>query len=149
MAGSVELAHKASERHAWREAYDAYAEADELELTPVDLERFADSAWWTGKLDKAIGLRERSYAGFSAAGDKLGAGRLALTLSWDHMNRGAFAVSRGWFANAERLLDGLPESAGARPPRALAGNRHPPRGRGHGTRAPGARAGLRHRGARG
>ncbi len=27
------------------------------------------------------------------------------------MNRGAFAVSRGWFANAERLLDGLPESA--------------------------------------
>ena len=111
MAGSLELAHKASERHAWRKAYDAYADADELELTPVDLEGFADSAWWTGKLDKAIGLRERSYAGFSAAGDKLGAGRLALTLSWDHMNRGAFAVSRGWFANAERLLDGLPESA--------------------------------------
>ena len=111
MAGSLELAHKASERHAWREAYDAYSDVDELELTPVDLEGFADSAWWTGKLDKAIGLRERSYAGFSAAGDKLGAGRLALTLSWDHMNRGAFAVSRGWFANAERLLDGLPESA--------------------------------------
>ena len=111
MAGSLELAHKAAQRHAWRDAYDAYSAADELELTPADLERFADAAWWTGKLDEAIALRERSYAGFSAAGDKLGAGRLALTLSWDHMNRGAFAVSRGWFANAERLLDGLPESA--------------------------------------
>ena len=111
MAGSLELAHQATARHAWREAYDAYSGSDELELTPVDLERFADSAWWTGKLDEAIGLRERSYAGFSAAGDRLGAGRLALTLSWDHMNRGAFAVSRGWFANAERLLDGQPESA--------------------------------------
>src|SRR5262249_58334437 len=26
-------------------------------------------------------------------------------------NRAAFAVSRGWFANAERLLQGLPEAA--------------------------------------
>ncbi len=111
MAGAIDLAHKASQRHAWREAYDAYSGSDELELTPDDLERFADSAWWTGKLDEAIGLRERSYAGFSAAGDKLGAGRLALTLSWDHMNRGSFAVSRGWFSNAERMLEGLPEAA--------------------------------------
>jgi class 3 adenylate cyclase len=111
VAGSLDLAHDAAKRHAWREVYDAYSAADELDLTPEDLERFADAAWWTGKLDEAIALRERSYAGFSAAEDKLGAGRLALTLSWDHMNRGAFAVSRGWFANAERLLDGLPESA--------------------------------------
>src|SRR5262249_59980786 len=84
---------------------------DDADLTPEDLERFADSAWWTGRLDEAMALRERSYRGFSAAGDKLGAARLALTLSWDHMNRGSFAVSRGWFANAERLLEGLPEAA--------------------------------------
>ena len=74
-------------------------------------ERYADGAWWSGKLDDAIGLRERSYAGFAAAGDTLGAARMALTLSWDHLNRGSFAVSRGWFANAERLLEGLPEAA--------------------------------------
>jgi class 3 adenylate cyclase len=111
MAGDVDVARKAAERHSWREAYGAYSGSDELDLTPNDLELFADAAWWTGKLDEAIGLRERSYAGFSAAGDKLGAARLALTLSWDHMNRGVFAVSRGWFANAERLLQGLPEAA--------------------------------------
>ena len=107
----VDVARQAVVRHSWREAYDAYSGSDEPELTPDDLERFADAAWWTGGIDQAMGLRERSYAGFSAAGDKLGAARLALTLSWDHMNRGAFAVSRGWFANAERLLEGLPESA--------------------------------------
>ncbi len=111
MAGPVESARKAAGRHAWRDMYEAYSDADELDLAPDDLERFADGAWWTGKLDEAIGLRERSYAGFSAAGDKFGAARLALTLFWDHLNRGAFAVSRGWFANAERLLDGLPEAA--------------------------------------
>jgi class 3 adenylate cyclase len=110
MAGAVELARKAAERHSWREAYDAYTGSDDSGLTPDDQEQFADAAWWTGKIDEAIGLRERSYAGFSAAGDRLGAARLALTLSWDHLNRGAFAVSRGWFANAERLLEGQPEA---------------------------------------
>jgi class 3 adenylate cyclase len=107
----VDVARKAVGRHSWREAYDAYSGSDEPDLTPDDMERFADAAWWTGRIDEAMGLRERSYTGFSAAGDKLGAARLALTLSWDHMNRGAFAVSRGWFSNAERLLEGLPEAA--------------------------------------
>lgn len=108
---SVDIARNAAERHAWRETYEAYVEAGDEDLAPDDLERYADAAWWTGRLDEAIALRERSYAGFGAEGDKLGAARLALTLSWDQLNRGAFAVSRGWFANAERLLDGLPEAA--------------------------------------
>jgi len=98
-------------RHSWREAYEAYSGSGESGLAPDDLEQFADAAWWTGRITEAIGLRERSYAGFSAAGDRLGAARLALTLSWDHMSRGSFAVSRGWFANAERLLEGQPEAA--------------------------------------
>jgi class 3 adenylate cyclase len=108
---SVESARHAAGRHAWRETYEAYADAGDADLAADDLERYADAAWWTGRLDEAIALRERSYAGFNAAGDKLSAARLALTLSWDHMNRAAFAVSRGWFANAERLLEGIPESA--------------------------------------
>jgi class 3 adenylate cyclase len=107
---SLETARTAAENHAWREAYDAYTAADRRELTPSDLERYADAAWLTGRLDEAIGLRERAYAGFSAAGEKLEAARLALTLSWDQSARGAFAVSHGWFANAERLLDRQPES---------------------------------------
>ena len=109
---SLEIARIAASRHAWRESYDAYAAIDPHELGATDLESFGDAAWWSGKLEEAINLRERAHAAYAAAGDKLGAARLALTLSWDQGGRGAFAVSHGWFANAERLLEGQPESAG-------------------------------------
>src|SRR5918996_5631373 len=108
--GSLDSARDAAARHAWRSAYDAYAGIDREELTPADLEHFADAAWWTGLLDEGIRLRERAYTAYSASGDKLGSARLALTLSWDHSGRGAFAVSNGWFATAERLLANEPES---------------------------------------
>ena len=108
---SLQAARVAAARHAWRETYDAYSNVDGQELTPADLESFADAAWWTGKLDEAITLRERSYAGFASAAEKIRAARVALTLSWDHSARGAFAVSQGWFANAERLLDAEDEAA--------------------------------------
>ncbi len=107
---SLHPAREAASRHAWREAYEAYSRTDQQDLTPDDLESFAEAAYWTGKLDEALSLRERSYAGFASAGDKRSAARVALTLTDDHANRGAFSVAHGWFANAERLLEGLPES---------------------------------------
>jgi class 3 adenylate cyclase len=111
MADTLETARSAADRNAWGEAYDAFSSLDPQELTAVDLERFAEAAWWRGKLDEAINLRERSYARFSGDGERLHAARLALTLSWDQSGRGAFSVSHGWFARAERLLEGEPESA--------------------------------------
>jgi class 3 adenylate cyclase len=110
LVDSVQTARQAAARNAWREAYDAYSSADRPDLTPEDLESFADAAYWTGRLEEALGLRERSHAGFVSAGEKLGAARLALTLSWDNLGRGAYSVSHGWFAKAERLLEGEPES---------------------------------------
>jgi class 3 adenylate cyclase len=111
VAEALDTARDAAARHAWRDAYRAYSGVDQLELTADDLERFAEAAWWTGRLDEAITLRERAYAAFAARGEKLSAARLALGLSWDHGGRGAFAVAGGWFSNAERLLRGQPESA--------------------------------------
>ena len=107
---SLEAARNAAARYAWREAYDAYARVGRSELQASDLERFGDAAWWRGKLDEAIALRESAYAAYARAGDALPAARLALTLSWDHGGRGAFAVSQGWFATAERLLGDEPDS---------------------------------------
>jgi class 3 adenylate cyclase len=106
----LDAARQAATRHAWREVYDAYSKANAEDLTPKDLESFAEAAWWTGRLDEAIDLRERTYARFSSASEKLDAARLATTLMWDHVGRGAFSVARGWLANAERLLEGMPES---------------------------------------
>jgi class 3 adenylate cyclase len=110
VADTLETARNAADRHAWRAAYEAYSNLDREGLAGEDLERFAEAAWWSGKLEEAIYLRERSYARFSADGRGRDAARLALILSWDQSGRGAFAVSHGWFANAERLLEGEPEA---------------------------------------
>ena len=107
---ALDDARAAVARHAWREAYAAYAKLDPQALEPSDLESHAESAWWTGKLDEAIALRERAYSAYTAAGDMLGAARMALTLAWDHDGRGSYAVANGWLANAGRLLDGLSEA---------------------------------------
>jgi class 3 adenylate cyclase len=107
----IQSARTAAERYAWREAYETYSGVDGAELAPLDLEQFAEAAWWRGRPDEAISLRERAYAGYSSAGEALAAARTALALADDHVARGAFAVAQGWFANADRLLDGLPESA--------------------------------------
>jgi class 3 adenylate cyclase len=108
---SLEPAREAAARQAWRESYAAYSAADQATFTPEDQEVFGDAAWWTGKLEEAIRHRERAFAGYSAAGDKLAAARVALTLAWDHEGRAAYSVSQGWFATGQRLLEGLPESA--------------------------------------
>ena len=120
---SLENARKAAARQAWREAYDAYTAAPDDDLAAEDLERFAEAAWLTGRIQEAIALRERAYAALVAAGDMVKAARLALVLSDDHTGRGAFAVAQGWFANAERLLESEPES-GAHAVLALARGAH-------------------------
>ena len=110
LAETLQDARDAAGRRAWRDAYRIYSEADRSSLEPEDYVQFADSAWWSGHLNEAIGLRERAYAALSAAGEPSRAAHLALTLAWDHSGRGAFAVSNGWLANAERLLADAEES---------------------------------------
>jgi hypothetical protein len=73
----LETGREAASRHAWREAYDAFTSVGGDELTPFDLASFADAAWWSGKLDEAIDLRERSYAAFAATDEKSDAARVA------------------------------------------------------------------------
>ena len=105
---ALEEARAASARQSWRAAYGAFTEAGDGGLTASDLENYGEAAWWSGKLDEAISLRERAYSAYTATGDLLGAARMALTIQWDYEARGSFAVANGWLANAERLLADLP-----------------------------------------
>ncbi|HWH06510.1 MAG TPA: adenylate/guanylate cyclase domain-containing protein [Gaiellaceae bacterium] len=109
VAPGLDAARAAAARHAWRDAVTAYEALDADTLAPADLEAYATALWWIGGAARALDLRERAYAGFLAAGDKAGAARLALTLADDHSSRGDTSVALGWFATAERLLEGLPE----------------------------------------
>ncbi|MFO7571086.1 MAG: adenylate/guanylate cyclase domain-containing protein [Gaiellaceae bacterium] len=105
----IQGARAAAARGAWRDAYAGYGTAVES-LAAADLESYGEAAWWSGKLEEAISLRERAYAAYTAAADVLGAARMAIILAWDHEGRGAFAVSGGWLSNAERLLADAPEA---------------------------------------
>ena len=109
---SLEAGRQAAQRHAWRDAYALLQSADaEGRLTAEDLESLAEAAWWTGRLDEAIALRERAYAAYVQAGEKRKAAAIALTLSTDNLTRGSMSVSGGWLARAERLLADEPEAA--------------------------------------
>ncbi len=103
-------ARAAAGRQAWRAAYAAFGEVDTAELAAADLENYGEAAWWSGKIDEAIRHREKAFAAYTSDGDARGAARVAITLAWDYEGKGSFAVSHGWFANAERLLDDVDEA---------------------------------------
>jgi class 3 adenylate cyclase len=105
---SLAAGREAAARGAWREAYDLLQPAAAT-LGPEDLEQLAEAAWWLGRLDEAIGLRERAQAAYLDAGERRKAAQVALVISGDYFGKGDLAVSKGWFAKAERLLAGEPE----------------------------------------
>jgi len=107
----IVAARDAASRQAWREAFEAYTSLDPASLNAQDLEWYGEAAWWSGKLNDAVRLRERAYVAYAGEGQKVAAAQVALTLVWDESNRGAFAVAQGWFATAERQLEGEDESA--------------------------------------
>jgi class 3 adenylate cyclase len=109
---SLEAGRDAARRRAWRDAYEHLTAADEDgRLGAEDIESLAEAAWWTGRLDEAIELRERAYAAFADAGEAARAGTLAVMLSIDYGLRGAMSVAGGWLGRAESLLADLPEGA--------------------------------------
>ena len=75
---ALEEARAASARQSWRAAYGAFTEAGDGGLTASDLENYGEAAWWSGKLDEAISLRERAYSAYTATGDLLGAARISM-----------------------------------------------------------------------
>lgn len=101
---------EAAARGAYRDAYELLSQVGSS-LEAGDLERLAEAAYWTGRLDEAIDLRERTYRAFAEAGEKQEAARLALWISQDYFGKAALSVASGWFCKAERLLEDEEESA--------------------------------------
>ena len=106
---ALEAGRAAAERGAYAEAYDHLHGA--AELSGEDLERLAEAAYWTGRLDEAIETREGAYAAHLEAGAKGEAARVALRTAADYFGKGSLNIAGGWTDKAGRLLEGLPESA--------------------------------------
>jgi class 3 adenylate cyclase len=101
-----EAARIAFSRHAWREAYERFAEADAANsLEPAELESYSEAAWWCGQPEAAIRLRERAYAMYIEAGARQRAANVALLLFDSNALRRADKVASAWLAKAERLID--------------------------------------------
>ena len=107
--GALERAKAAFERHAWSDAYGLFTEAAaQGALTPSDMEAYADAAFWCGRPDECLSIRERAYAAYEALGDNRSRARMALELSRDSGLKGVRAVAAAWFVRATKALEGEP-----------------------------------------
>jgi class 3 adenylate cyclase/Flp pilus assembly protein TadD len=92
-------------RHEWHAGFDLLTRADaEESLDAEDLERLAEAAWWTGRLDAAIAARERAYALYVDRDEPRPAALLALAIAQDYFSKLAHSIGAGWYNRAERLL---------------------------------------------
>jgi class 3 adenylate cyclase len=113
-AGSLaEQGRAALAQHAWGEALEKMTEADGRgELAPAELDLFAEAAWWNGRLEQAIELRERAYGAATRAGMMDSAAMVAIKLAADNVYRSSEVMAGAWLQRAERILAGTEESIG-------------------------------------
>jgi serine/threonine protein kinase len=104
-ANRVVEARQAHLRQEWQTAYEGFASAKGVtELEPEDIQRYAEAAWWIGRNNESISLRERAYAAFLTRGKNEAAAYQAIQLAEAFYHRLATAVSSGWAVRAEKLL---------------------------------------------
>jgi class 3 adenylate cyclase len=108
----LEAGREAASRHAWSEALELLAEADEQrQLEADDLVHLAESAWWMGRLDTSIAAKERAYADYLKQDRPRTAAVVALALADDYFGRNEHSIGAGWFNRGERLLESEPDCA--------------------------------------
>ena len=103
---TIAAARDAVAHAAWPEAYAAFHGVDATRLTGLDLEAFADAAWWGSKLAESLELRQRAYAAYVNEGEELAAAACAARLSVEHFLRGEPAVGTGFLKRTERHMEG-------------------------------------------
>jgi ATP/maltotriose-dependent transcriptional regulator MalT len=97
--------------HDWSTAFDALTTMDKASpLAAEDLDALGQAAWWLGRIDASIDAHERAHQGFVASSQTDGAVMSAIYLSYNHVNRGDFAIGAAWHARAARLAQKIPNS---------------------------------------
>jgi DNA-binding CsgD family transcriptional regulator len=97
--------------HAWRDAYEALAAADEhTRLEAQDLDRLAMAAYLIGRDDAAVEGLERAHLAFLDQGEVGRAVRCAFWVGIFLFLRGRHAEGGGWLGRAGRLLEPAPDT---------------------------------------
>jgi DNA-binding CsgD family transcriptional regulator len=111
-ARSLARGRQAYAQQAWKEAYDAWMQADDLAPLEVeDLEGLAVVTYLLGRDDQSIDLLARAHRESLTAGDTAGAARSAFWLAFELLFRGEEARAGGWLSRAKTLLEDGPECA--------------------------------------
>ena len=108
----LDRGREAHARRAWDDAFQALSRADRVSpLGAEDLERLAFSAGLSGRSDAFLASYERLHHLHLEAGDPLRAAHSAFWLGFRLVGLGEIARASGWFARAERLIEGQGECA--------------------------------------
>lgn len=103
---AIDRGRDAYARKAWREAFDAFSEADAAGQIGTDvLGLYATSAYMVGATDRYVSALEREFRAYADAADVPGAVRAAFWVGHALLFRGQGSAARGWFARAQRLYD--------------------------------------------
>ncbi len=104
---TVERGRESYASRAWVDAYESLSAADQdTPLGAEDLELLARSAYMLGRDDDYVAGLERAHRAHVDSGDPAPAARCAFWIGLNLMFRGQTAPAKGWFARAERQLEG-------------------------------------------
>jgi DNA-binding NarL/FixJ family response regulator len=107
-------AREAYARKAWATAYRQLREVGAHHLDAADLHRLGTAAYLVGDRDTAVLAWERAFQLNHDAGRVLPAARDAHWIAYVCAVSGNHAVSAGWVARAQRLLEDQPEDVAER-----------------------------------
>ncbi|MGH3473859.1 MAG: LuxR C-terminal-related transcriptional regulator [Aeromicrobium sp.] len=103
----LELGRRLFAEASWREAHDALTAADTTSpLAPDDLELLGRSAYMLGQDEVYVDALERAFHGHLERSSTAQAVTCAFWIGHSWLFRGQSATAFGWFARAERLLEG-------------------------------------------
>lgn len=104
MDDQLAAAREALARHDWQAAYDVLDRLSD-DAPVAMMEARAEAAWWLGRLDECIPLREQAYLTHVDAGDRRAAVAIAAQLFHDHAFKARPSVAQAWVRRAARLLE--------------------------------------------
>ena len=103
----VERAARALRARRWEEAREAFELALRDGESAEALDGLGETLWWLGDPRASVRLRERAFAAFLRAGDRVAALRAAVSVCLTYRaDFGNPAAARGWARRAARLADG-------------------------------------------
>ena len=106
--GDLERGRNAYREQAWLSAFESLARADQVQrLGAEDLELLARAAYMLGRDDDYVASLERAHQAYLDGQQVPRAVRCGFWIGHSLLFRGEKALATGWFARAQRLLDGF------------------------------------------